>query len=496
MSDTRSPLARNTVAAAIVAAFAVLGVHGATGAAPTPGAQAPAAAVALADGVAAPRGVSGAPVDFSAIVERYGPAVVNVSVSGRATRAGPGADPAADEALQELLRRFGPRGPQMPRPDAPSRGLGSGFIVSADGLILTNAHVVQGADEITVRLTDRREFRATLVGSDPQTDVAVLRIDARGLPTVKLGDPARVRVGEPVLAIGSPYGFENSVTSGIVSAKSRRLPDDTYVPFLQTDVAVNPGNSGGPLFDVRGEVIGINSQIYSRTGGFQGLSFAIPIDVATGVQAQLVASGKVTRGRFGVSIQELDQTLARAFGMDTPRGALVTGVEPGSPAAQAGLRAGDVIVALDGKPIGRSAELPARVADLKPGQRATLEVLRDRASQTLSIAAGDAASATRTAATRDAAPAASQPAARLGLTVRELKPGETGAGQEGGLLVEAAGGPAAAAGIRPGDRILSVNGTAVTSAVQLRDRVQAAGSDVALLIQRDEARVFVPLRLS
>jgi len=491
MSDTRSPFIRGTVAAAIVAAFAALGVHGATGASPTQVARAPVAVVAQAD---APRVVSAAPVDFSAIVERYGPAVVNVSVSGRARSAGPGADPSNDEALQEFLRRFGPRGPQMPRPDAPSRGQGSGFIVSADGLILTNAHVVEGADEITIRLTDRREFRARLVGSDPQTDVAVLRIDAKDLPTVKLGDPSRVKVGEPVLAIGSPYGFENTVTSGIVSAKSRSLPEGTYVPFLQTDVAVNPGNSGGPLFDVRGEVIGINSQIYSRTGGFQGLSFAIPIDVATSVQAQLVASGKVTRGRFGVTIQELDQTLARAFGMDTPHGALVTGVEPGSPAAQAGIKTGDVIVALDGKPIGRSAELPAMVALLKPGQKASLEVLRDRAPRTLTIAAGDAA-ATRTAAAKDAAPAAPQPAARLGLTLREVKPGEVGAEQGGGLLVEAAGGPAAAAGIRPGDRILSVNGAAVTTAAQLRDRVQAAGNDVALLIQRDEARVFVPLRL-
>ncbi|MCZ8106013.1 MAG: Do family serine endopeptidase, partial [Burkholderiales bacterium] len=354
-----------------------------------------------------------------------------------------------------------------------------------------NAHVVNGADEITVRLTDRREFRAKLVGLDPQTDVAVLRIDAKGLPTVRLGDPSRVKVGEPVLAIGSPYGFENTVTAGIVSAKSRSLPDDTYVPFIQTDVAVNPGNSGGPLFDARGEVIGINSQIYSRTGGFQGLSFAIPIDVASQVQAQLVEHGKVVRGRFGVSIQELDQSLARAFGLEAPRGALVTGVEPGSPAAAAGLKTGDVIVALDGAPISRSAELPARVAGMKPGQRASLEVLRERRPQTMSIVVGGA----EPVRTAQAEPAAVPAASRLGLSVRELRPGEAGAGEPAGLLVESAGGPAAQAGIRPGDRILSVNGAPVATVAQLRDRVKAAGDAVALLIQREDARVFVPLRL-
>jgi serine protease Do len=491
MNRSRNPVSRTALAAAIAAAL-VAGVAGVAGAS-LPAAALPAAA-GDAKSTMQVAAVASA-VDFSEIVERYGPAVVHVAVTGRAARPGPGADPAADEALQEFLRRFGPRLPQAPGGDAPARGLGSGFIVSSDGLILTNAHVVDGAQEIVVRLTDRREFRARLVGTDPKSDVAVLRIEATGLPTVRLGDPSRVKVGEPVLAIGSPYGLENTVTSGIVSAKSRSLPDDTYVPFLQTDVAVNPGNSGGPLFNARGEVIGINSQIYSRTGGFQGLSFAIPIDVATRVQAQLVASGKVTRGRFGVSIQELDQTLARSFGMPTPRGALVTAVEPGSPAAEAGLRSGDVIVALDGRPIERSAELPARVAELQPGQRAALEVLRERTSRTLSITAGDAAVATRTAA-RAEAPAAPQPASRLGLSVRELGAAEAGAGQAGGLVVETAGGPAAKAGIRRGDRILSVNGAPVATVAQLRERVQAAGDEFALLIQRDDARLFVPMRLS
>jgi serine protease Do len=498
---TRLPFARGALAASLVAAFVAAGAHFAPALTPdaraaTPGAAVVAPAASVATGAPAARGG----VDFSEIVERYGPAVVNVSVTGRsAQRGGPGAD-AADEALREFLRRFGPGVPIPPqRPDAqaPVRGLGSGFIVAADGLILTNAHVVDGAEEIVVRLNDRREFRAKLVGLDTQTDVAVLRIDAKGLPTVKLGDPSKVKVGEPVLAIGSPYGFENTVTSGIVSAKSRSLPDDTYVPFLQTDVAVNPGNSGGPLFDARGEVIGINSQIYSRTGGFQGLSFAIPIDVASRVQAQLVATGRVERGRFGVSIQELDQTLARAFGLDTPRGALVTGVEPGSPAAAAGLQAGDVIVALDGRAIDRSADLPARVAEMKPGQKATLEVMRERSTRTLSIVTGSfSAQKTAKAADTEAGSGGPQPAARLGLAVRELRPGEAGPGSPAGLLVEAAGGRAAQAGIRAGDRILSVNGQPVVTAAQLRERVKAAGDEVALLIQREDARVFVPLRLS
>jgi serine protease Do len=484
----RIPFVRGVIAASIAATLAACSPVSPASAAPAP------SSVLVAPAAAA----RASAVDFSDIVERYGPAVVNVSVTGKAPR-GP-QDAAADEALREFLRRFAPPGAQIPRgPGGQAdpggaqqvRGLGSGFIVAADGLILTNAHVVNGADEITVRLTDRREFRAKLVGLDPQTDVAVLRIDAKGLPTVRLGDPSRVKVGEPVLAIGSPFGFDNTVTAGIVSAKSRSLPDDTYVPFIQTDVAVNPGNSGGPLFDARGEVIGINSQIYSRTGGFQGLSFAIPIDVASQVQAQLVEHGKVVRGRFGVSIQELDQTLARAFGLETPRGALVTGVEPGSPAAAAGLKTGDVIVALDGAPIGRSAELPARVAGMKPGQRASLEVLRERRPQTLSIVVGGA----EPPRTAQAEPPAPPVASRLGLSVRELRPGEAGPGEASGLLVEAAGGPAAQAGIRPGDRILSVNGTPVSTVAQLRDRVKAAGDEVALLIQREDARVFVPLRL-
>ena len=323
--------------------------------------------------------------DFSGIVEHYGPAVVNISVVGKARQTPAAAeDPDADpeDPFSQFFRRFGPPMPHgpMPRGGGIMRGLGSGFIVSPDGLILTNAHVVDGASEVTVKLTDRREFKAKVLGADKQTDVAVIRIDAKNLPVVKIGNPAVSKVGEPVLAIGSPYGFENSATAGIISAKSRSLPEDTYVPFIQTDVAVNPGNSGGPLFNLKGEVIGINSQIYSQTGGYQGVSFAIPIDVATHVEDQLVKHGKVTRGRLGVSIQEVTQALADSFGLKTLKGALVSSVEKDSPAERAGLEPGDVIVNFNGRDIGQSADLPAQVASMAPGTSAKIEVIRKDAS--------------------------------------------------------------------------------------------------------------------
>ena len=366
----RKTLSRGIIAASIVAALAggyahsgMPGLAQARAAAPlltTP----PAAAVA---NPAVPASV--APVaDFSAIVARYGPAVVNISVTGEAEQtpaaddsAGvPGLDP--NDPFYEFFRRFGI--PQRPQGQGHllMRSEGSGFIVRADGLILTNAHVVDGAREVMVKLTDRREFKARVLGADKQSDVAVIKINAANLPVVQFGDPDSIRVGEPVLAIGSPYGFENSATAGIVSATSRSLPDDTYVPFIQTDAAVNPGNSGGPLFNLKGQVIGINSQIYSRTGGYQGLSFAIPINVAMQVSQQLVHSGKVTRGRLGVGIQEVNQALADSFGLKKLQGALVSSVDPDGPAARAGLQAGDVIVRMQGHDINRSADLPAQVA--------------------------------------------------------------------------------------------------------------------------------------
>src|SRR5690606_29981909 len=288
--------------------------------------------------------------DFSQIVQRYGPAVVNISVSGMKKVADaevPGLDP--NDPFYEFFKRFqGPNG-GGPREMA-VRGEGSGFIVDPNGVILTNAHVVRDAKDVTVKLTDRREFRAKVLGSDPKTDVAVLKIDAKNLPVVPLGSARDLKVGEWVLAIGSPFGFENSVTAGVVSAKGRSLPDDGFVPFIQTDVAVNPGNSGGPLFNTRGEVVGINSQIFSRTGGYQGLSFAIPIDVAPRVRDQIAATGKVSHARLGVSIQEVNQTLADSFKLDKPEGALVANVEKGGPADKAGLQPGDVIRKVNGTP--------------------------------------------------------------------------------------------------------------------------------------------------
>jgi len=325
--------------------------------------------------------------DFTSIVEANAPAVVNISVV-QETRAAAAQAPqrAPGDPFYEFFRRFGV---PVPQERTPARGMGSGFILSPDGLVLTNAHVVAGAAEVTVKLTDKREYRAKVLGVDRPTDVALLKVDATGLPTVRIGTPSELKVGEWVAAIGSPFGFESTVTSGIVSAKWRSLPDGAYVPFIQTDVAVNPGNSGGPLFNMKGEVIGINSQIYSRTGGYQGLSFAIPIDVAVKVKDQLQRHGKVTRGHLGVTIQELNQSLAESFGLKKPDGALVAGVSPGSPAQQAGLEAGDVVIAFNGKPISSSAELPLAVADVRPGEQASIKVWRKGVARDLSVVVGE-----------------------------------------------------------------------------------------------------------
>jgi serine protease Do len=317
--------------------------------------------------------------DFTELVERQGAAVVNISTTQTVRSNQRGAQPFPfdeNDPMYEFFRRFIPRQPGMPGlPGTPrqfeSRSLGSGFVVSADGYILTNAHVVDSADEILVRLTDKREFKARVIGADKRTDVALIKIDATALPTVRLGDPGLLKVGEWVVAIGSPFGFDNSVTAGIVSAKGRSLPQENYVPFIQTDVAVNPGNSGGPLFNMRGEVVGINSQIYSRSGGFMGISFAIPIDVAMDVQAQLRASGKVSRGRIGVVIQEVTKELAESFGLSQAQGAAVNAVEKGGPAEKAGIEPGDVILKFDGKPIASSGDLPRIVGSSKPGSRSS-----------------------------------------------------------------------------------------------------------------------------
>jgi serine protease Do len=447
-----------------------------------------AAAPSPAVPVAPPNATAALP-DFSDIVQRYGPAVVNVSTTGtvEAAAGAPFGQLDPSDPFNQFFKHFrGPQGRQMP-----TRGLGSGFIVKSDGVILTNAHVVAGANEVKVKLTDKRELTAKVIGIDKTTDVAVLKIDAKDLPTVKIGDPSRTRVGEWVLAIGSPFGFENSATAGIVSARARSLPDEGYVPFLQTDVAVNPGNSGGPLFDTSGNVIGINSQIYSQSGGYMGLSFAIPIDVAMKVEKQLVAHGKVIRGRLGVTVQDVNQSLAESFGLPKASGALVSSVEKDGPAAKAGLQPGDVILALDGKEVSGSPDLPPRVADLEPGSRAKLSIWRDHQRREVEVQVGGS---------KDQAVASAgehgEPHGRLGLAVRPLTPEEQQrAGVAGGVVVEGAEGPAARAGIQSGDVVTALNGTPVTSVEQLRELVGRSGKHVALLVERGQARIFVPVDL-
>ena len=433
--------------------------------------------------------VSGLP-DFRQLVQAYGPAVVNVSVRStpktpRQMRMPPGMD-----QDNPLFQFFGI--PMQPNhPAVPMMGEGSGFIVNADGLILTNAHVVDDAQKVTVKLTDRREFEAKVIGSDAKSDVAVLKIDAHDLPVVKLGDPRGLQVGEWVVAIGSPFGFENSVTAGIVSAKGRTLPDDSYVPFIQTDVAVNPGNSGGPLFNLRGEVVGINSQIYSRSGGYQGLSFAIPIDVAMNVGKQLQAKGHVTRGKLGVGIQDVDQALAESFGLDVPRGALVSSVEKGGPAEKAGLKEGDVILGFDGQAIDSAGQLPSAVAATDPGKAVALQVWRERAAREFSVKLGQMTDDDEVAANDDGASSG-----RLGMQVRPLSPEERQQTDlSSGLLVEDVDGAAAEAGVRPGDIVIAANGTSVKSVEQLRSVISGSKNHVALLVQRGDARVFVPVDL-
>ena len=460
---------------------------GAESAAPSARAAAPAVAPAAQPAVA------GALPNFAALVEAYGPAVVNVSTvaSARDVR---GALPeiSPDDPLYEFFRGFGFGDRGGPQP--PARGEGSGFVVSADGYILTNAHVVADAREVTVRTTDRREYRAKLVGIDKRTDVAVLKIDAKDLPVVRMGDPQGLKAGEWVIAIGSPFGFENSVTAGIVSATARSLgTPDTYTPFIQTDVAVNPGNSGGPLFNLQGEVVGINSQIYSRTGGYQGVSFAIPIDVAINVKDQLVANGHVERGRIGVTIQQVNQSLADAFGLQRPRGALVSQVEAGGPAAAAGVKPGDVILAVEGKDIELSSEVPPLVAAIKPGKQVTLTIWRDKSERPLRVKVSEL----------DEEPVVAQRSApegggtgKLGLAVRPLNGSEREyLGTTGRLVVENADGPAAIAGVERGDVILAVNDVPVDSMGEFRAAVEASGKTVALLIQRDQAEIFVPVRI-
>jgi serine protease Do len=486
-------------------AVGVVGVVGAVGAIAVQHDSANAGAppaVAAAPAATAPALTMALP-DFSQIAARNSPAVVNISVTGSTKvglnmgeqQQGGGADQFGDDPFFEFFRRFqAPQGGNRGGRDIPTHGLGSGFIVSADGVIITNAHVVRDAREVTVKLADRREYRARVLGSDPKTDIAVLKIDAKNLPVVPLGESKDLKVGEWVLAIGSPYGFDSTVTAGVVSAKGRSLPDDSNVPFIQTDVAVNPGNSGGPLFNVRGEVVGVNSQIYSQTGGFQGLSFAIPIDVANRVKNQIVATGKASHAKLGVTVQEVNQGFADSFKLATPEGALVSNVEPGGPAEKAGLKSGDVIRALNGTKIVASADLPAMVGIALPGDNATLEVWRDGKTIALAVKLGNAADKVADVSVGGAAAAVG--GGRLGLALRALQPAERrDAGVNAGLVVEDANGAAAYAGVQPGDVLLSVNGKPVNSVEQVRAMVAQSAKSVALLIQRGADRIFIPVRL-
>lgn len=430
--------------------------------------------------------------DFTELVRQTAPAVVNISVVREkpVSRRQPGDFPGRGEQVPEFFKRFAPPGGDGGGPS--QRSGGSGFIISADGHIVTNAHVVAGAEEVTVRLSDKRQYTAKVIGVDEVSDVALIKVDATGLPTLKVGDPARLNVGEWVIAIGSPFGFDNTVSAGVVSAKMRSLPNGNYVPFIQTDVAINPGNSGGPLLNLNGEVVGINSQIYSESGGYMGLSFAIPIDLAMDVQTQLAHGGKVQRGRLGVSVQTLDQDLARSFGMETPRGALVNQVQDNMPAAKAGIEAGDIILKVDGQDVEDSAMLSRLIASKKPGQHVAVELQRAGKPREIAVTLGEMS---QLVAASDEQPSSAK-SGRLGVVVQPLD--EEAREQQGdgrGVMVTEASGAAAKAGIRPGDVILAVNANPVKSPEDLRKLVSRADQRVALLVRREDAEIFLPVTL-
>lgn len=443
--------------------------------------------------------------DFSELAEKQGPAVVNISttqtIRGHAQTMPFPFD--ENDPAYEFFKRFIPRVPGggVPR-DFENKSLGSGFIISGDGYVLTNAHVVEGADEVTVRLTDKREYRAKIIGADKRTDVALIKIDASGLPVVKLGDTSQLKVGEWVVAIGSPFGFDNSVTAGIVSAKGRSLPQENYVPFIQTDVAINPGNSGGPLFNMRGEVVGINSQIYSRSGGYMGVSFAIPIEVAMDIQNQLRATGKVSRGRLGVVIQEVSKELADSLGLPKAQGAVVNSVEKGGPADKAGLEAGDVILKLDGKAINGSADLPRMVGATRPGTRAIVQVWRKGATRDVAVVIGEMSEENPVASKQPrAGRGAEQSANRLGLVVSELNAEQKRQlKMNSGLLIEDVKGVGARSDLRAGDILIAVISKGATTELKSVEQFNRLlgqfekGSNVTLLVRRGEMQTFVTIK--
>jgi serine protease Do len=441
--------------------------------------------------------------DFTELVEAQGPAVVNISTtSSKAAQQAPGQGPGQgpggpeDDPFFDFFRRYGP--PGQPR-EQEARSLGSGFIISPDGYIMTNAHVVEAGDDITVRLTDKREYTAKVIGADKRSDVAVIKIEAANLPKVTIGDANKLKVGEWVLAIGSPFGFDNTVTAGIVSAKGRSLPQENFTPFIQTDVAINPGNSGGPLFNLKGEVVGINSQIYSRTGGFMGLSFAIPIDVAMDIANQLRTAGKVTRGRIGVVIQEVTKELAESFGLSKPQGALVNSVEKGGPAEKAGIEQSDIILKFDGKTVNSSADLPRIVAATRPGAKSTVQVWRKGANKELTVTVGELQDDKRADRQPKKPAKAGDAVAKLGMMLTELTADQRKElGIASGLLVEDAQGNAAKAGIRRGDILMAINNQDVKTLEQLNQIIGQfeKSRSVALLIRRGESSLYVPLRLN
>ena len=478
--------------AAIAGAFVMVVAHQRSHADTGPAPSAAPILVAAAPGGSPAARVTGLP-DFSGLVAEAGGAVVNVSVTEKPAKiSSPNGQADGDDPLSQFFRRFQQ---QQPGPDRtpPSRGVGSGFIVSSDGYVLTNAHVVADASEVIVTLTDRREFPAKVIGIDKASDVALIKIAATGLPTVRFGDASKLRPGQWAIAIGSPFGFENSVTAGVISALGRPLSDGSqtgYVTFIQTDAAVNPGNSGGPLFNIDGEVIGMNSQIYSRTGGYMGVSFAIPIDLALNVKEQLQKNGKVVRSRIGVSIQDIRQQLALSFGLSAPHGALISSVDPSGPSEKAGLKAGDVITSVNGRNIDHSWDLPAIISQLPPGSSARLGVWHDRKATEVTVKTV----LLEDSPTQVARASAEDGTGKLGLVLRSLQPNEQ---QElhtkGRLLVEDVSGPALAAGLQPGDVLLGVNGVGVATVADLKREVSRAGHNVALLVQREDAQIYLPV---
>jgi serine protease Do len=445
--------------------------------------------------------------DFSELVEKVGPAVVNIRTTERARAPRGGVGPELDEDMLEFFRRFGlpipnrpnPRGgPQQPMPEGEpqQRGVGSGFILTGDGYVMTNAHVVEGAEEVIVTLTDKREFKAKTIGSDKRTDVALVKIEATGLPFVRTGDIGRLKVGEWVIAIGSPFGLENTVTAGIVSAKSRDTGE--FLPLIQTDVAINPGNSGGPLINMRGEVVGINSQIYSRSGGYMGISFAIPIDEASRVVEQLRVSGRVTRGRIGVVIDQVTKEVAESIGLGKPMGALVRSVESGGPAEKAGVEAGDIITKVEGRTVDRSGDLPRIVGGMKPGSKASLQVFRRGAYKDVSVTVAEfEQDRPRRTSDREGAPKAAPTQTSLGVAVSDLSDAQRRELKiKGGVRVDSVEGAAARSGIREGDVVLSIDNNEVSSAKQFEQLVAKVDrtKPVTLLVRRGETVNFIVVR--